>query len=68
MSAATPDHICRAIWNNARGIGIGPVVKRSEYQRYMEDLGGWFSYWGDVIDIKAKSLGGGMYAMKGTKR
>lgn len=68
MSAETPDHIVRAIWNNARGIGNGPVVTRAEYQKYMKDLGGWFTYWGDYIDMSAKSLGGGMYAIEGKKR
>lgn len=68
MSAQTPDHVVQAIWNNARGIGTGPIVTRKEWQMYVTDLGGWFSYWGDVIDMKAKSIGGGMYRIEGEKR
>ena len=68
MSAATPDHVVRAIWNNARGIGRGPVVTRAEYQKYAKDLGGWFMYWGDMVDFSAKSLGAGMYEIQGKLR
>jgi len=68
MSEATPDHVLRAVWNNARGIGSGPTVTRAEWQRYAADLGGWFTYWGQAVDMTAKSLGGGIYQIKGTLR
>ena len=68
MSATTPDHVMRSIWNNARGIGVGPVVTAKEWRTYAADLGGWFTYWGDWVDMKAVSIGGGMYQIKGTMR
>lgn len=68
MTAKTPDHVLHAIWNNARGIGQGPVVSRKEFQDYADDLDGWFTYWGDVIDIEAKSIGAGRYRIIGKKR
>lgn len=68
MSATTPDHILRAIWNSARGIGNGPVVSRKNWQTYADDLDGWFSYWGDVVDMHAVSIGAGRYRIKGVLR
>ena len=68
MSATTPDHVLHSVWNNARGIGNGPVVTRKDWQEYVEDLGGWFTYWGEVIDMRAVSIGGGMYQIRGVKR
>jgi len=68
VSSATPDHIVEAVWNNSRGIGAGPVVTRQEWKDVCQDLGGWFSYWGSMIDMKAVSIGGGMYRIEGTKR
>lgn len=68
MSAATPDHVCRAIWNNARGIGSGPAVTAKEWKTYALDLGAEFTYWGEHIEIRAESIGGGMYRLKGTRR
>lgn len=68
MSAATPDHVLSAIVNNSRGIGPGAMVTRSQWQKYVTDLGGEFSWWGEVIEISANSIGGGMYQIKGKKR
>jgi len=68
MSDTTPTHVLQAVANNARGIGPGPTVTRAEWQKYATDLGGWFMWWGEMIDVSAKSIGGGMYQIKGVKR
>lgn len=69
MSAATPDHIVRAIWNNARGIGKGALVNsRKDAVAVMEDLGGWVLYAGQMIDITPKPAGAGMYYLTGSPR
>lgn len=68
MSAATPDYILQAVYNNARGIGAGPTVSRAEWQKYATDLGGWFMWWGRAVDMSAKSIGGGLYQIKGSIR
>lgn len=68
MSEATPDYIVRAIWNNARGIGVGPTVSRKEWVEYVRDLDGWFTYMGQVVDMRAVSIGAGMYQIKGFLR
>lgn len=68
MSAATPTHVMQAVWNNARGMGQGAVVTGKEARTYMKDLGGWFFFWGDMVDMRAESMGAGMYLLKGTKR
>jgi len=68
MSAATPDHILRQVWQNARGAGQGPIVSLKEWRAYYSDLDGWFSYWGDVVDLSLKTIGGGVYRMEGSLR
>lgn len=68
MSATTPDHICYAVWNNAHGIGDGPVVTQGEWKTYAQDLGGWFMYRGSRVTMTAKSIGGGMYQIKGATK
>lgn len=68
MSEVTPDHVMYAIWQNSHGIGSGPVVTLSEWRTYYTDLDGWFTYWGELIDMSLKTVGGGIYRIEGTKR
>lgn len=68
MTNVTPDYILQSVWNNARGIGKGPTVTRKEWQAYVSDLGGWFTYWGQMVDMRAVSIGGGMYQIRGEFR
>lgn len=68
MSERTPDYIVRAIANNANGIGVGPTVTRKEWQALATDLGGWFMWWGKIVDMRAVSIGGGMYQIRGKIR
>lgn len=68
MSAATPDHVLMAIYNNARGIGDGPAMTQQEWQSLVGDMGSWFTWWGVMVDIRAKSIGGGLYLIEGSFR
>jgi hypothetical protein len=68
VSEATPDRVVAAIYDNARGIGAGPVVSLNDWRRYYRDLDGWFMYWGRQVDMSLKKVGGGLYRIEGTFR
>lgn len=65
MSAATPNHTLQAIYNNAIGVGVGAVMTSKEWKALVLDMGSWFSWWGNMVHMSAKSIGGGVYEIKG---
>ena len=68
MSSATPDRVLYDIWNNAHGRGAGPIVTLKEWREYYRDQDGWFTYYGDAVDMRLNKVGGGIYRIEGGLR
>lgn len=69
MSATTPTYILESIYRNAKGLGgDGPMVTLADWRKYMLDMDGWFMWQGDMVEMRLKTIGGGLYRIQGVIR